>query len=221
MKKLIYNKIDKDTVGKLKKVVFYGKIIVIYTNQDAERAVDYLLSQPILGFDTETRPSFEKGKHYKCALLQVATTTSCFLFRLNQLGMCPAVQRLLSDTKVTKVGLAWNNDLLSLHQLGPFDVGTFVDLQDMVKKIGIEDQSLVKIYANLFNERISKTDRLSNWERDVLKDSQKVYAAIDAWACIRIYQEILRLIATKDYELIVKIPEVINENDETNISETR
>jgi ribonuclease D len=135
--------------------------------------------------------------------------------------MCPAVQRLLSDTKVTKVGLAWNNDLLSLHQLGPFDVGTFVDLQDMVKKIGIEDQSLVKIYANLFNERISKTDRLSNWERDVLKDSQKVYAAIDAWACIRIYQEILRLIATKDYELIVKIPEVINVNDETDISETR
>ena len=221
MKKLIYNKIDKETVSKLKKVVFYGKIIVIYTHQEAERAVDYLLSQPILGFDTETRPSFEKGKQYKCALLQVATTTSCFLFRLNQLGMCPAVQRLLSDTKVTKVGLAWNNDILSLHQLGPFNQGTFIDLQDIVKEIGIEDQSLVKIYANLFNERISKTDRLSNWERDVLKDSQKVYAAIDAWACIRIYQEVMRLKTTKDYELIVKIPEDNIVNDETNISETR
>ncbi|MBP5777483.1 MAG: 3'-5' exonuclease domain-containing protein 2 [Prevotella sp.] len=221
MKKLIYNKIDKETVSKLKKVVFYGKIIVIYTHQEAERAVDYLLSQPILGFDTETRPSFEKGKQYKCALLQVATTTSCFLFRLNQLGMCPAVQRLLSDTKVTKVGLAWNNDILSLHQLGPFNQGTFIDLQDIVREIGIEDQSLVKIYANLFNERISKTDRLSNWERDVLKDSQKVYAAIDAWACIRIYQEVMRLKTTKDYELIVKIPEDNIVNDETNISETR
>lgn len=221
MKKLIYNKIDKETVSKLKKVVFYGKIIVIYTHQEAERAVDYLLSQPILGFDTETRPSFEKGKQYKCALLQVATTTSCFLFRLNQLGMCPAVQRLLSDTKVTKVGLAWNNDILSLHQLGPFNQGTFIDLQDIVREIGIEDQSLVKIYANLFNERISKTDRLSNWERDVLKDSQKVYAAIDAWACIRIYQEVMRLKTTKNYELIVKIPEDNIVNDETNISETR
>ena len=221
MKKLIYNKIDKETVSKLKKVVFYGKIIVIYTHQEAERAVDYLLSQPILGFDTETRPSFEKGKQYKCALLQVATTTSCFLFRLNQLGMCPAVQRLLSDSKVTKVGLAWNNDILSLHQLGPFNQGTFIDLQDIVREIGIEDQSLVKIYANLFNERISKTDRLSNWERDVLKDSQKVYAAIDAWACIRIYQEVMRLKTTKDYELIVKIPEDNIVNDETNISETR
>jgi ribonuclease D len=136
--------------------------------------------------------------------------------------MCPAVRRLLSDTKVTKVGLAWKNDLLALHQLGAFDTGSFVDLQNIVKEIGIEDQSLVKIYANLFNERISKTDRLSNWERDVLKDSQKVYAAIDAWACIRIYQEVMRLKATKDYELIVRIPENnTKEENETSISETR
>ena len=93
-----------------------------------------------------------------------------------------------------------------------------------MKEIGIEDQSLVKIYANLFNERISKTDRLSNWERDVLKDSQKVYAAIDAWACIRIYEEIKRLQSTNDYELVIREPEVIEDNktnDETNISETR
>ena len=221
MGKLIYNKFDKATIGTLKRVIFYGKIVVIYTNQDAEKAVDYLLSQPVLGFDTETRPAFEKGKHYKCALLQVATMNECFLFRLNQLGMCPAVRRLLGDTTVTKVGLAWNNDLISLHQLGAFDTGTFIDLQDMVKEIGIEDQSLVKIYANLFNERISKNDRLSNWERDVLRDSQKVYAAIDAWACIRIYQEVLRLKATHDYELVVRAPEIITENDETSISETR
>ena len=221
MRKLIYNKIDKATISNLKKVVFQGKIIVVYTDQEAEKAVDYLLSQPILGFDTETRPSFEKGKHYKCALLQVATSNSCFLFRLNQLGMCPAVRRLLSDTKVTKVGLAWNNDLLSLRHLGAFDTGTFIDIQDIVKEIGIEDQSLVKIYANLFNERISKNDRLSNWERDILKDSQKVYAAIDAWACIKIYQEVLRLKETNDYELIVKVQEDNNVNDETNISETR
>ena len=224
MKKLIYNKIDKTTISKLKKVVFYGKIVVIFTDQEAERAVDYLLSQPILGLDTETRPSFEKGKHYKCSLLQVATKTSCFLFRLNHLGMCSAVRRLLGDTKVTKVGLAWKNDLISLRQLGPFDTGTFVDLQDVVKEIGIEDQSLVKIYANLFNERISKNDRLSNWERDVLKDSQKVYAAIDAWACIRIYEEIERLKTTNEYELIIKEPEITEDNhtnDEANISEKR
>lgn len=221
MRKLIYNKIDKATVNALKRVTYFGRIIVVLNNAEAEKAVDYLLSQPILGFDTETRPSFEKGRHYKCSLLQVATNNECFLFRLNHLGLCPAVKRLLGDKKVTKVGLAWNNDLLSLHQLGAFEVGTFIDLQDIVREVGIEDQSLVKIYANLFNERISKSDRLSNWERDVLKESQKVYAAIDAWACVRIYQEVQRLKSSMDFEVVVTIPEVTKAYDETNISETR
>ena len=220
MKKLIYNKFDKPTIATLKRVVFNGKIVVVITPAQAESAVDYLLAQPVLGLDTETRPSFTKGKHYKCSLLQVANQSICFLFRLNYIGMCPAIARLLGDKTVTKVGLAWNNDLLGLRELGEFEAGSFVDLQDLVREIGIEDQSLVKIYANLFGERISKADRLSNWERDILKDTQKIYAAIDAWACVRIYEELLRLKETGNYELVVK-EEIKQEHDETDISETR
>ena len=133
------------------------------------------------------------------------------------MGMAPAVVRLLEDTTVTKVGLAWSNDMLSLHELGNFESGHFIDLQDMVRQLGIEDQALVKIYANLFGERISKSDRLSNWERDVLKDSQKAYAAIDAWACVRIYREVQNLMETGDYELVT-VPEENKQNDETSIS---
>ena len=143
-------------VSALKKVEFYGRIIVVNTQVGAQKAVDYLLSQPVLGFDTETRPAFEKGKRYHCALLQVSTLTECFLFRLNRIGLCPAIKQLLSDKTVIKVGLAWNNDMLSLRELGPFESGHFIDLQQMVSKVGIEDQSLVKMYANLFGERISK-----------------------------------------------------------------
>ena len=220
MKKLIYNKFDKPTIATLKRVVFNGKIVVVSTPAQAESAVDYLLAQPVLGLDTETRPSFTKGKHYKCSLLQVANQSICFLFRLNYIGMCPAIARLLGDKTVTKVGLAWNNDLLGLRELGEFEAGSFVDLQDLVREIGIEDQSLVKIYANLFGERISKADRLSNWERDILKDTQKIYAAIDAWTCVRIYEELLRLKETGNYELVVK-EEIKQEHDETDISETR
>ena len=220
MKKLIYNKFDKPTVATLKRVVYHGKIVVINTPDEAEAAVDYLLSQSVLGLDTETRPSFTKGKHFKCSLLQVANKSICFMFRLNHIGMCPPIMKLLGDKTVTKVGLAWKNDLLSLREVGEFIPGTFVDLQDMVREIGIEDQSLVKIYANLFGERISKTDRLSNWERDNLKDTQMIYAAIDAWACVQIYEEVLRLKATGDYELVVR-EEIKQEHDETNISETR
>ena len=221
MKKLLVNKYEKTALASLKRVVFNGRIEVIYTVTQAERAVDFLLSQPLLGFDTETRPAFSKGQHYKCSLMQVSTPNICFLFRLNSIGMCPAIVRLLSDRQVTKVGLAWNNDLLGLHQLGDFEAGSFVDLQGLVKEIGIEDQSLVKIYANLFGERISKAERLSNWERDILKDSQKLYAAIDAWACVKIYEEVMRLKETGDYELRIVEPEVNNEHDEKDISEKR
>ena len=221
MKKLLVNKYEKTALASLKRVVFNGRIEVIYTVTQAERAVDFLLSQPLLGFDTETRPAFSKGQHYKCSLLQVSTPNICFLFRLNSIGMCPAIVRLLSDRQVTKVGLAWNNDLLGLHQLGDFEAGSFVDLQGLVKEIGVEDQSLVKIYANLFGERISKAERLSNWERDILKDSQKLYAAIDAWACVKIYEEVMRLKETGDYELRIVEPEVNNEHDEKDISEKR
>ena len=221
MKKLIYNKFDKPTIATLRRVVYHGKIVVINSPDEAEAAVDHLLSQPVLGLDTETRPSFTKGRHFKCSLLQVASKSICFLFRLNHIGMCPAVMRLLGDKAVIKVGLAWRNDLLALREVGEFEPGTFVDLQDMVRKIGIEDQSLVKIYANLFGERISKADRLSNWERDNLKDTQMIYAAIDAWACVQIYEEVLRLKATGDYELVVREEEIKQEHDEANISETR
>ena len=205
-------------ISHLKRVEFYGKIYVVTSPVEAEHVVDYLLSQPILGFDTETRPAFEKGKRYYCSLLQVSTRTDCFLFRLNKTGLCPAVVRLLGDEQVTKVGLAWNNDMLSLRQLGSFKPGRFIDLQDMVRELGVEDQSLVKIYANLFGERISKAERLSNWERNELTEKQMEYAAIDAWACVRIYNEVNRLLSTRDYELEVRPDENVSQNNETGLS---
>ena len=201
MKKIIYNRFAKDWMAELPKVTYDKNIIVIVTPQQTEKAVDYLLSMPILGVDTETRPSFSKRQQFKCSLLQVATHHNCFLFRLNFTGMTPALVRLLEDKTVPTVGLSWHDDIMSLKRLRNFEPGYFIDLQDHMKEIGIEDLSLQKLYANLFNERISKTERLSNWERDVLTDKQKQYAAIDAWACIQLYEELLRLKETGAYEL--------------------
>ncbi|MBO4720833.1 MAG: 3'-5' exonuclease domain-containing protein 2 [Prevotella sp.] len=201
MKKIIYNRFAKEWMAELPKVTYDKNIIVIVTPQQTERAVDYLLSMPILGVDTETRPSFTKRQQFKCSLLQVATHHNCFLFRLNYTGMTPSLIRLLEDKTVPKVGLSWHDDIMSLKRLCSFEPGYFIDIQDHMKEIGVEDLSLQKLYANLFNERISKTERLSNWERDVLTDKQKQYAAIDAWACIQLYEELMRLKETGNYEL--------------------
>lgn len=202
MEKVIYNKFDKKDIAALPRAVFGGRIFVITTAAEAEKAVEYLLTQDILGVDTETKPSFKKGRAYEVALLQVSTHDTCFLFRLNLIGMTPAIIRLLEDVKVPKIGLSLRDDILSLHKRADFVPGNFIDLQKHVCELGVEDLSLQKLYANFFHEKISKTVRLSNWESDVLSESQKLYAATDAWACINIYEELLRLEETGDYKLV-------------------
>lgn len=211
MKKTIYNKFDKATINALPLVEYPHKINVILNEYEAERAVEHLLTCDILGVDTETKPAFRRGQNHKVALLQVATRDQCFLFRLNHLGMPQSLIKLLSNRMVPMVGLSWHDDIISLHRRAEFTPGWFIDIQDIIGNLGIEDKSLQKLYANLFGEKISKRQRLTNWEADVLTDKQKEYAAIDAWACINLYDEIMRLMATKDYDLI----KVAEENPNT------
>ena len=116
--------------------------------------------------------------------------------------MTPAIIRLLEDVSVPKIGLSLHDDIMSLHKRADFVPGNFIDLQKRVCELGVEDLSLQKLYANFFHEKISKNVRLSNWETDVLSESQKLYAATDAWACINIYEELLRLEETGDYRLV-------------------
>lgn len=191
--RILYNRIDKEAMSRMETVTFQGRIITILTECAANQAVDYLLSYPLLGIDTETRPSFHKGEHHQVALLQVATDDTCFLFRLNRIGMPASVVRLLSDAVVPKIGLSLHDDLAALRERSSFEVNNFIELQAYAARFGIEDKSLQKIYANLFAQRISKRQQRSNWEADVLSSAQQMYAAIDAWACLRIYKELKTL----------------------------
>lgn len=221
MKKVIFNKFDKRLLSTFPIEQFPGQIIVVETETEAEAAVDFLLSQHILGVDTETRPSFQKGvASHLVALLQVSTHDTCYLFRLNKIGMPPAVIRFLEDTQVMKVGLSWHDDIYGLKKRKQFSPGFFIDLQDMVSDFGIEDMSLQKLYANFFLKKINKRQQLTNWERQVLDEKQKMYAALDAWACIQLYEEMIRLKESGDYELKVveepKTEEPISDNSDNN-----
>lgn len=202
--KTIYNRLDKEYIKDLPLVSFPGKIITVNSEREADKAVPFLLSKDILGVDTETRPSFKKGQQHKVSLLQVATEDICFLFRLNYIGMVTPVISLLSNTDVPMVGLSWHDDLAALQKRMEFKPGLFIDIQDIIGDIGIEDKSLQKLYANIFKQKISKRQRLTNWDADVLSEKQMSYAATDAWACVRLYKEILKLKETGDYSLIIK-----------------
>ena len=186
---------------------FPGNIYVIQSAIEAEKAIAYLQTQSIVGIDSETRPSFTKGHIHKVALLQISSLDTCFLFRLNITGLTQSIIDLLEDPGIIKVGLSLKDDFMMLHKRAPFIQQSCIDLQDYVRPFGIQDKSLQKIYGILFEEKISKSQRLSNWEADVLTDGQKQYAAIDAWACLNIYNLLEELKRTGNYEVIADVKE--------------
>ncbi|MDE5844807.1 MAG: 3'-5' exonuclease domain-containing protein 2 [Muribaculaceae bacterium] len=179
--------ITKDQIAQLPVRSYAGRAILINTMSDARAAMIYLNKQTIVGFDTETRPSFKKGQVHKVALLQLSTADECFLFRLNHLGLFDELKDFLSNESIIKVGLSIKDDFHALNRLGQIEPAGFIELQSHVKDFEIADNSLQKIFAIIFNERISKTQRLTNWEADVLTEAQQAYAALDAWACLKIY----------------------------------
>ena len=179
--------ISKEQVNELPIEVFQGEIIVIDKVEDVPEAVEYLKRHAKLGFDTETRPVFRKNVTRKVALMQLSTKDKCFLFRLNKIKYPDILDEVICNNEIMKIGLSLRDDFAALRQRSDCPPQNFVDLQNLVKEYNIKDMSLQKIYAILFNKKIAKNQRLSNWEAKVLKDSQKMYAAIDAWACLRIY----------------------------------
>lgn len=204
---IIKRKIKKELIHSLPKASFDGEIVIIDSEEDADAAIQHLSKYKVLGIDSETRPSFKKGKTYKVALLQVSTNETCFLFRLNKIGLVNSIISLLENKKIIKVGLSLHDDFLMLHKRAPFRQQECVDLQDYVKRFGIEDMSLQKIYAILFHEKISKSQRLSNWESEELGEGQQKYAALDAYACLRIYDLLQELKKTGDFELEEELEE--------------
>ena len=206
--KQIKNTITKAEIAQMPKVLFDGRIYVIYTESDTDKAIEYLKKQSVVGVDTETRPSFKRGMTHNVALLQISTQDTCFLFRLNQIGMPTSLQDfLMNDT--LKVGLSLKDDFMMLRRRKDVhtEEGNWIELQDYVSNFGIEDRSLQKIYANLFGQNISKNQRLSNWEAESLTESQLRYAATDAWACVEIYRCLKEMEENQNYTLIKVSPQ--------------
>ncbi len=185
--------ISNEDVAALPMVQFDGQIVVVDTPQALDEACQHLAQQSILGFDTETRPSFTAGVTNKVALLQLFGGERCFLIRLNRVQMSKALTDILHRSDIIKVGAAVKNDIVGLTKLRHFTAGGFVDLQDIVENYGIKDKSLRKISGIVLGKKVSKAQRLSNWEAKTLTPQQQMYAATDAWVCVAIYEALLHL----------------------------
>lgn len=182
--------ISKEAINTLPVCNYIGNIILVDTPEKMHAAIEHLKTASVLGFDTETKPAFAKGVFNKVALLQIATVDTCYLFRLNKLGFTTELERLLKNKKIKKIGVSLHDDLSALCKRKVFNPESFIDLQKMVHLYGISDLSLQKIYAIIFGLKISKSQRLSNWEAEELTEAQQRYAALDAWAPLQIYNKL-------------------------------
>ncbi len=183
--------ITKEEISTLKVEEFQGKIILVDTIEKAETASKYLSSFSRLGFDTETRPAYKKGSVFGVALIQLSTDDVCYLFRLNIIDFPDCLVKLLSSPEVQKIGLSLRDDFLSMSRRKKFTPQGFVDLQMIVPQYDIKELSLQKVYALLFEKKISKSQRLTNWESEELTEAQQKYAALDAWACLKVYEKLI------------------------------
>ena len=184
--------ISNDEVAALEAVHFDGRIEVVETPDALAKACKELSKHSLIGFDTETRPSFTAGVTNKVALLQLSTKEHCYLIRLNKVALSRDILAILSSKTISKVGADVRNDLTALNKLRHFTPNGFIDLQSEVSKYGIEDKSLRKISGIVLGKKVSKAQRLSNWEAKNLTPQQQMYAATDAWVCVEIYNRLTK-----------------------------
>jgi len=172
---------------------FPGKIHVIDSvGAEFNRAIAYLRAQKVIGFDTETRPTFSQDQpRYGVALLQLSGPDKAFLFRINKMGMHRRLCNLMASDRIVKVGAAIHDDIRGLQRKHGFEPASFVDLQKIVWEWGIRDKSVKKMAAIILGFRVSKTQQLSNWEAEKLSESQCRYAATDAWVCREMYLKLM------------------------------
>lgn len=182
--------ITKEELSELPLKWFEGEIVIVDSPKNIELAIDELKGQPIIGFDTETKPAFKKGVNNKVALLQLSTKNRAFLFRINRIGLPKGIAAILADKNIVKPGVAIRDDIKGLQEIMKFKPGGFVELQDRAKEMELENFSLKKLAGITCGFRISKGQQLSNWEADTLTEAQQRYAATDAWASLEIFENL-------------------------------
>jgi ribonuclease D len=170
---------------------FKGEIILVDNLKTFYEVFPKLLGADLLGFDTETRPTFKKGKKNAVSLIQLSTETLACLFRINKIGIPDELAELLSDPFVIKTGVAVHDDIRFLKGIRKFTPDGFIDLQTMVKDFGIQSSGLKKLTAIVLGFRISKRQQVTDWEAEQLTEAQQIYAATDAWVCHQIYKELV------------------------------
>lgn len=186
-------KITKDEINALPLVAYEGPVTLVDTNEMLHQVISDLEAEPVLGFDTESRPSFKKGQNYPVSLIQLGGLNHVWLFQVQKFNDHKRLWKLLANPRIIKAGVAIQDDIKKLQDLHPFKPSGFVEIATMTQQAGILNTGLRSLAALLLNARISKRAQVSNWAKPNLSETQIQYACTDAWMSLRIYQHMLDL----------------------------
>ncbi|MCU0915190.1 MAG: 3'-5' exonuclease domain-containing protein 2 [Planctomycetes bacterium] len=173
---------------------YQGRIHLIRRSEQIEPAVRQLEKETVLGFDTETRPTFRVGQSYPPAVLQLAAEQAAYIFQLQHCRLSNALCGLLANPKITKAGVAWDRDVQELKKLASFTPAGFVDVGELAQRAGCPHRGLRGLATQLLGFRVSKRSQTSNWANATLTRAQLEYAATDAWVARELYQKLQQLL---------------------------
>ncbi len=181
------NRLSRDYINSLPIIRFEGEVKVVNDVSAAGKIIKKLLREKLLGFDTESKPSFKAGVSHPISLIQISTLKTSYLFQVNGNGLIPLLEPLLSSQKVKKVGVGLSHDINKLKGFNDVTLNGLIDLSILAKEKGIIQTGARGLTARYLQKRLVKTAQTTNWARNELSEKQKNYAATDAWVCLKIY----------------------------------
>lgn len=184
--------ISKEEINQLPVLSFQEEIVFCEREKEMIAALEELNEYPVVGFDTESKPTFKKGQFHHVALVQLAMDRKVFLFRVFETGIPQELADFFSNEDIVKVGIALDDDIKSLQKRKKFIPRSFVDLNQVATNLLIENIGVRNLSAIFLNGRVTKGQQTSNWENRNLTIAQKRYAATDAWVCLKIYEELAK-----------------------------
>lgn len=184
--------IPKEKLQHLPLTRFGGEIVVVDEPGQLSEVLNSCRKQSCMGFDTEKKPTFQRGQYHPTALIQLSTLDTAYLIRVNKVGFPPTLVQLMADPNLIKVGISILDDIKALQKISNFKPAGFLELNDVAGEVGVEDRGVKKLAGIFLEARISKNQQTSNWENEELTPSQQLYAATDAWVCMEIYDRLQR-----------------------------
>lgn len=183
--------ISKEEINTLPLASFDGEVNLITEPKRIAEAFEEISSHEVVGFDTETRPSFYKGQSYNVSLLQLALPKKAFLIRLNYTGFSKEMVAFFENDEILKAGVGIRDDIKALQKLKRFNPDGFVELSTLARNKGLQVESVKKLAGLVLGFRISKSAQTSNWEAEQYTEKQISYAATDAWVCLKLYNSLM------------------------------